>query len=91
MKETKQNGFLLLADISGFTSFLAKSELDHAHEILSKLIQHMIDQLTPTFNLAEVEGDAIFVYTPDTKIPSGDSLHEIIESAYIEFRELRDD
>jgi len=32
-----QRGYLVLADISGYTSFLSQTELDHAQEILSDL------------------------------------------------------
>lgn len=32
-----EHGYLVLADISGYTSFLVQTELDHAQEILSDL------------------------------------------------------
>ena len=37
MDAATQHGYLLLADISGYTSFLVGTELDHAHEILIDL------------------------------------------------------
>ena len=34
-----ESGYLLLADISGYTAFLAQTELEHANEILSDLLE----------------------------------------------------
>ena len=43
--ETKtQHGYLVLADISGFTSYLVQVELDHAHEILTDLLEAIVGQ-----------------------------------------------
>ena len=45
-----QHGYLVLADISGYTSFLAKSELDHAQDILRSILTLLIGELTPRWN-----------------------------------------
>ena len=63
MTPTTQNGFLVIADITGFTPFLASTELEHSQEILQHMLKGIISLLTPTFKLAEVEGDAVFVYS----------------------------
>jgi hypothetical protein len=34
MDEKTQHGYLVIADISGFTFYLSTVELEHAHEIL---------------------------------------------------------
>ena len=39
-----KHGYLLLADISGYTSFLTQTELDHSQEILTDLLE-TVDQL----------------------------------------------
>ena len=36
MDAKTQHGYLVLADISGFTSYLAKVELEHANKFLNK-------------------------------------------------------
>ncbi|HLE27394.1 MAG TPA: hypothetical protein VI793_04710 [Anaerolineales bacterium] len=44
--ETKtQHGYLVFADISGYTSCLAGTELDHAHEILTDLLETIVGRL----------------------------------------------
>jgi hypothetical protein len=82
-----QHGYLVLADISGFTSFLAKSELDHAQDILRSILTLLIAELTPTLELAEVEGDAIFVHASASKISRGELLLELLEATYVAFRD----
>jgi hypothetical protein len=62
MKSATTSGHLLLATISGFTSFLAKSELEHAQDIVRRLIILILKQLTPIFTFAQVGGDAVFVF-----------------------------
>ena len=52
MPEQKmQHGYLMLADISGYTSYLAGVELDHAHEILSDLLETIVGSLKPLLTI----------------------------------------
>ena len=90
MESRVQTGYLVLADISGYTSYLAASELDHAHEILAELIGAVIGALSPRLTVAEVEGDAVFAYAPASAIARGESLVELIEAAFVSFRDRRD-
>ncbi len=87
--ETKQ-GYLLLADISGYTSFIAGTELEHSHEIMTELLELLVGQLTPALTLSKLEGDAVFVYAPIAKFPRGETLIELIEATYAAFRDRRE-
>lgn len=87
MIQSKSNGFLVLADITGFTPFVATTELEHSQEILQDLLKDIISFLTPTFKLVEVEGDAVFVYAD--KLPGRATIFEVIESAYFKFRDKK--
>jgi hypothetical protein len=40
MSTAPQHGYLVIADISGYTSFVAGTELEHSHEILSDLLEN---------------------------------------------------
>ncbi|HET6272120.1 MAG TPA: DUF2652 domain-containing protein, partial [Bacteroidota bacterium] len=64
MRSNVEQGYLVLADISGFTPFVAESELDHSQAILSEILKIIIRNLTPVLTIAEVEGDAVFGYVP---------------------------
>lgn len=81
-----QHGTLLLADISGYTSYLAGVELEHAHDIVRELLEFIVAQLRPALTLAQIEGDAVLAYTPDTQLTRGETLLEIIESTYVTFK-----
>lgn len=89
MNTTTQQGFLILADITGFTPFVADTELEHSNEILHNILKGILSYLTPSFTLAEVEGDAVFVYSPIERFPRGETILEIIESSYSAFRDKK--
>jgi hypothetical protein len=85
-----ESAYFVIADISGYTSFLAGVELDHAQDILADLMDTVVKGLRPPFRLAKFEGDAAFVYAVTAKV-DGSMLQDIIESAYFKFRRrLRD-
>ncbi len=87
MSDTTQRGVFLLADLSGYTSFLSLAELDHARDVLTELLELVIGGLTPTMRLCEVEGDAVYVYTPERGLTRAETLLELIESTYASFRD----
>lgn len=87
MEASVQDGYFVVADISGYTSFMAETELLHAQEILRDLLDCVVERLTPTLKLAEIEGDAVFAYTPQEKIARGETLLELIEATYAAFRD----
>lgn len=61
-----QPTLLLIADIAGYTRFmkLHAVSLAHAHDIVSRLIETVIDAARPELRLAKLEGDAAFFYLP---------------------------
>ncbi len=85
-----QHGYLLIADISGYTSFVADTELEHAHEILTELLELLVTRLTAVMTLSKLEGDAVFVFAPESKISRGETVLELIESTYVAFRDRRE-
>jgi uncharacterized protein YndB with AHSA1/START domain len=81
---------LLIADISGYTSYLAGAELDHAQDILADLMTTVVGALRPGFRLAKLEGDAVFAYMLSEQV-DGSQLLDTIERTYFAFRRrLRD-
>jgi class 3 adenylate cyclase len=81
---------LLIADISGYTSYLAGVELDHAQDILADLMGTVVTALRPTFRLAKLEGDAAFTAAPADKV-DGSMVMDTIERCYFGFRRRRRD
>lgn len=83
-------GCLLLADITGYTSYLQGSELEHAQDVLTDLLETIINGIEPPFELSKLEGDAAFAYLTGASISPG-MLMDTIESTYFSFRRrLRD-
>src|SRR5215813_7651922 len=78
--------YFAIADISGYTNFLAGVELDHAQDIVADFMNTVVSELKPPFRLAKFEGDAAFVYAVSDKI-DGSLLQDTIESAYFRFRQ----
>jgi hypothetical protein len=80
----------LIADISGYTGYLAGVELDHAHEILADLMGAIVSALRPSFRLAKLEGDAAFT-SMTAEVLDGSLLLDTIERCYFGFRRRRRD
>ncbi|MCA1736848.1 MAG: DUF2652 domain-containing protein [Actinobacteria bacterium] len=76
---------LIIADISGYTDYLAGVELDHAQDILADLMNTVVKALRPSFKLAKLEGDAAFVYALTDDV-DGSLLLDTAENCYFAFR-----
>jgi hypothetical protein len=85
-----ESACLVIADISGYTGYLAGVELDHAQDILADLIDTIVGALRPPFHLSKLEGDAAFVYVTTPEI-DGSLLQDTIETTYFTFRRRRRD
>jgi uncharacterized protein YndB with AHSA1/START domain len=87
MSTQTQHGYLVLADISGYTSYLAKVELEHAHEILTDLLETIVERFRAVLTISKLEGDAVFAYAPESKVTRGEMLLELFEATYAAFRD----
>lgn len=90
MPSDAQPTCFLIADISGYTGYLADVELDHAQDILADLIGAVVSALRPTFRLAKLEGDAAFTFATTERV-DGSMLLDTIERCYFGFRRRRRD
>ncbi|MFN8621451.1 MAG: DUF2652 domain-containing protein [Chloroflexota bacterium] len=99
MRPGRAAGPLILADISGYTSFLAAVPIAHAndafadgavpyaYDLMSHLLDGIIEGMIPPFTLAKLEGDAVFVYSPTTDgVPRGTALIDCMRECYATFR-----
>ena len=85
MQTQTESACLLIADISGYTGFLAAVELDHAHDIIADLLATVVKALRPPFRIAKFEGDAVFFQAPGGSL-DGSQLQDVVEAAYLAFR-----
>ena len=80
-------GYFLITDISGYTEYLTKSELEHAHETLQSLFDAQLAHIGFPLHISGFRGDAIFMYVPETDFINPQSLVETLENQYIVFSE----
>jgi hypothetical protein len=90
MDAKTQHGYLVIADISGFTSYLARVELEHAHEILTDLLEAIVKEFKTLLTISKLEGDAVFAYAPEASTPGGERILEVVENTYVTFRQQRE-
>ena len=85
------NGYLLIADISGYTAFLTSSEQDHANPILQSLLTSLVEQVGEPLHFWRMDGDAVLAYSTGQEFPSGEVFLSICENFYNAFTTLRRD
>src|SRR5438093_12273317 len=88
MLSKTESACFVIADISGYTSFLAGVELDHAHDIIADVMDTVVRYLRPPFRLAKFEGDAAFFCVVNDKV-DGWLVQDAIEAAYFACRRRR--
>jgi hypothetical protein len=69
---------ILIPDISGFTDFSNRTEIDHSAHIINELLWIIIDSNDSDFTAAEIEGDAVLFYKKGKDM----LLSEILELCY---------
>lgn len=75
-----QEGYLVLADISGYTSFLTQAELGHAREIIAELLGLITDRFASLLRISKLEGDAVFASLPTNRLGRRETLVDVLES-----------
>ena len=81
----RMSGYLLLADISGYTKFLTGTELEHSHAIVTELTKLIRSRLVPPMRFVKLEGDAVFCFAGAAAFPDGEQVLELVESCYFDF------
>ncbi|HEY7565665.1 MAG TPA: DUF2652 domain-containing protein [Acidimicrobiia bacterium] len=82
--------FLIIADITGYTTYLSQSELEHAQEVLTSLIGLLMNSARPPLKVSGLEGDAVFSHAIPGLDLQPQTFVEIIESTYVAFRRAID-
>ena len=78
-------GYLLMADISGYTEFLTGTELEHSHAIVTELTNLIRSCLVPPMQFVKRDGDSVFCFAPEAALPNGELLLELAEACYYDF------
>ncbi|HMZ06218.1 MAG TPA: DUF2652 domain-containing protein [Anaerolineales bacterium] len=81
-----QYGYFLLADISGFSSYLARVELEHAGGILQKLLEGVARNIEPVFHVQDFHIDSVFAFVREAGIHRFENLYKLVEDTYVGFQ-----
>ncbi len=84
-EDQRHEGYLVVADLAGYTAFLTGTELEHAQAIIEELISTIRGSLTPPLRFVKVEGDAVFCYAGAPAFAEGERLLELLEVCYFAF------
>jgi hypothetical protein len=85
-----REGYLLLADISGYTAFLTGNELEHAQGIIEDLTRAILAGCAPPARVVKLEGDAVFAYVPGAAFAQGERILDFCEAVYARFVDRRE-
>ncbi len=76
----------LIPDISGFTTFINKVEIDHSTHIITELLEILLSANILDLKVSEIEGDAVFFYRIGEE-PSFEELIQQVEEMYTKFHQ----
>ena len=93
--------YLLLADISGYTAFLNGVEQAHGvdfssgipagYEVVGALLDAVVEGLQPAFDIAKLEGDAVFAVAPAEDLDGqGEAVLDLLRAVYSAFDVVRE-
>ena len=93
--------YLLLVDISGYTSFLGDVERAHGEDfsgglpagyrVLGELLDKIVSGIRPEFDLVKLEGDAVFGAAPAARLEGmGGTVVDRMASMYAAFATQRE-
>ena len=85
MASIPDSGFLLIADLTGYTAYVARGEIEHAPAIAGDLLETIVGRLEPPFRLAKLEGDAAFLHVENGRAEPS-LLLDAIDACYAAFR-----
>lgn len=84
-----EKGFMVIADITGYTRFLSGTELEHAQESLKSLLELLVEETKEPLQISRLEGDAVISFALKSSFVQGQTLLENLENTYVAFRQAQ--
>jgi class 3 adenylate cyclase len=95
------DGYLLLADISGYTAFVAgvgeahgvdfSAGIPAGYSVIGQLLDTVVEGVQPDFGIAKLEGDAVFAMAPATTLDGhGEAVLGQLRAVHEAFRDRRE-
>jgi hypothetical protein len=78
------HSLLFVPDITGFTEFVNKTEIEHSQHIISELLESIIDGNVLGMEVSEVEGDAVLFYKQE-HVPDAEAVFAQVKKMFLDF------
>ena len=80
---------ILIPDISGYTEFVSRTEIDHSSHILNHLLETIVESVSKDFVVSEIEGDAVLLYRKGEPPPKRELIDQCTKIFAAFHREIR--
>ncbi len=77
--------FFVIADISGYTKFMAETAIEHAKGILESLFGDLVPAIREPLKISGLQGDAVFAYAFETDVMTKQFILDFAEQLYCVF------
>ncbi|MGD8850452.1 MAG: DUF2652 domain-containing protein [Anaerolineales bacterium] len=84
-----ERGYLVIADITGYTAFLSGTELEHAQDTLGSLLELLVNNTKDPLQISRLEGDAVISFANAGSLLKTQTLLENLETTYVAFRQAQ--
>ena len=90
MSSEIKKGFLVVADISGYTRFLADTELEHANGIIKDLFDAIVPEFNKSVTISKFMGDAIFAHVENIAYEKSQFMIDFSSRIYNAFADKKE-
>jgi uncharacterized protein YndB with AHSA1/START domain len=90
MAAEARKAFFVIADISGYTRFLAETEIAHAKGVLEELFGAVVGAIRSPLAISGLQGDAVFAYAVDDAVVARQFILDFAEKLYGVFADTRE-
>lgn len=80
---------ILIPDISGYTEFVSKTEIDHSSHVLNHLLETIVESVSEDYVVSEIEGDAVLLYRKGAAPSKRELVDQCIKTFTAFHREIR--
>lgn len=85
-----QSTFFVIADISGYTKFMAKTPIEHAKGILESLFGELVPAIRAPLAVSGLQGDAVFAYAFESDVMTKQFILDFSEQLYCVFARAKE-
>ncbi|WP_299348472.1 DUF2652 domain-containing protein [uncultured Shimia sp.] len=85
-----KSAFFVIADISGYTKFMAETPIEHAKGILESLFGDLVPAIRAPLSVSGLQGDAVFAYAFETDVMTKQFILDFSEQLYCVFARAKE-